>query len=274
MLFIIKAIDKNFKEAYNLFGEKKVSMADTVEVNIQDYIDLYNRGISLDRIKPLTNQTYRLFRSSMNKVDIRIVHRNETYKNAKAFEKMKFFTKIADYFYMIPVTTIKGTIVGFILRSVIGKSSYNTVSRNFKSYETQVPLMFGFNKDFLNYDKDYSKKNKCYPIIVCEGTKDCLMLKKLYPYVLANNTSSLGLNAQILRNISDSFLLAYDNDKAGQEGMKKDKSILRALGAYVDSVNLHEGFKDCADYMGHPNEFRELSVQIKRKLNNLYKIRN
>ena len=27
------------------------------------------------------------------------------------------------------------------------------------------------------------------------------MLKQIYPYVLANNTSSMGVNAQVLRNI-------------------------------------------------------------------------
>ena len=248
-------------------------MTDTSEVNIQDYIELYETGMGLDKIKPLTNQTYRLFLKCKD-AGIRIVHRNQAYKNVKAFNKIKFFTKVQDYFYMIPVTTIKGTIVGFILRSVTGKSSYNTISRSFKSYETQVPLMFGFDKKFLNYDSDYSKRNKCYPIIVCEGCKDCLMLKTIYPYVLANNTSSMGLNAYVLRNISDSFLLAYDNDKAGKEGMEKDKRVLRNMGAYVDSINLHDGFKDCAEYYGRPVEFKQLKEQIKKKLKSLYLIKN
>jgi DNA primase len=174
---------------------------------------------------------------------------------------------------MIPVTTVKGTIVGFIVRGVL-TSDYNTVSRTFSSYEAKVPLMFGFDKKFLNYDEQAERGSKCYPIIVCEGSKDCIMLKKIYPYVLANNTSSMGLNAQILRNISDSFLLAYDNDEAGKEGIEKDKKILRGLGAYVESVKLHDGFKDCADYLGHSEEFAELKAQIKRKLKSLYEIRN
>lgn len=248
-------------------------MVDTPEVNIQDYIELYKTGMSLEKIKPLANQTYRLF-ASCKDTGIKIVHRNHAYKNVRAFNKIKFFTKVQDYFYMIPVTTIKGTIVGFILRSVTGSSSYNTISRSFKSYETQVPLMFGFDKKFLNYDSDYEKRNKCYPIIVCEGCKDCLMLKKIYPYVLANNTSSMGLNAHVLRNISDSFLLAYDNDKAGKEGMEKDKKVLRGMGAYVDSISLHEGFKDCAEYFGNTEKFKELKEQVKKKLKDLYFIKN
>lgn len=246
-------------------------MEDTNTVNIQDYIDLYNQGIKLDGIKPLNNQTYKLFKESG--LDIRIIKRSQTYANARAYGKIKYFVKNNEFFYMIPVTTVKGTIVGFIVRGVLN-SDYNTVSRTFSSYETKVPLMFGFDRKFLLYDKQAEKENKCYPLIVCEGSKDCMMLKKVYPYVLANNTSSMGLNAQILRNISDSFLLAYDNDKAGQEGIEKDKKILRGLGAYVESVKLHEGFKDCADYLGHPNEFEDLKKQIRRKLKNLYEIRN
>lgn len=246
-------------------------MEDTSLVNIQDYIDLYNQGIKLDCIKPLQNQTYKLFKESG--LDIRIVQRSKTYANARAYSKIKYFLKANEFFYMIPVTTAKGTIVGFIVRGVF-KSDYNTVSRTFSSYEAKVPLMFGFDRKFLSYDKQTEKSNKCYPIIVCEGSKDCIMLKRVYPYVLANNTSSMGLNAQILRNISDSFLLAYDNDKAGEEGIEKDKKILRGLGAYVESIKLHEGFKDCADYLGHPREFEELKSQIKRKLKSLYQIRN
>lgn len=244
-------------------------MSDTLEVDIQDYINLYNKGVRLNRIKPLNNQTYKLFKSSG--LDIRVVHRKETYSRPNAYKKTQYFAKANEYFYMIPVTTVKGTIVGFILRGVL-KSDYSTVSRTFNSYDNQVPLMFGFDKRFQKYDEQSEKHNKCFPIIVCEGSKDCLMLKRIYPYVVANNTSSMGLNAPVLRNISDSFLLAYDNDKAGMEGIEKDKRVLRGMGAYVDSIKLHDGFKDCADYLGHPKEFEELKKQIRLKLKRLFEI--
>ena len=248
---------------------REKEMQKVTEVNIQDYIDLYKQGMKLDEIKPLKNQTYRLFKSSG--LDIRIVHRSATYKNPVAFEKMKHFGLQNDYFYMVPVTTVKGTIVGFIVRGVL-EHDYNTISRAFSSYETRVPLMFGFDESFKSYDDRTREKGRCYPIIVCEGSKDCMMLKKFYPYVVANNTSSMGVNAQILRVISNSFLLAYDNDGAGEEGMERDKKTLRGLGAYVDSIKLHDGFKDCADYLDHPKEFKELKSQIRRKINSLLTI--
>ena len=199
------------------------------------------------------------------KADIRIIDRTWTYENPNAFDKIKHFINSNPFFYMIPVRTIKETITGFIIRGVT-KSDYNTVSREFNNFEKQVPLMYGFDSTFAKLD-GYERS---YPIVVCEGCKDCLMLKRFYPYVVANNTSSMGLNAVILRNITDKFLLAYDNDKAGQEGIEKDKKTLLSSGAYVQTLQLDEGFKDCADYIKDNNKMKELSNQLKRKLKILY----
>lgn len=235
-------------------------------VDIKDYINLYNTGYSLDSVKPLNNQTYKIFR--MSKVDIRIVCRKEVYNNPLAYKKIRYFVKDNEYFYMIPIKTLKGTIVGFILRSLFG-SSYSTISREFNNQSEQVPLMFGFDKHFAKYDNF----NKSYPIIVCEGCKDCLTLKKIYPFVVTNNTSSMGVNSVVLRNITNKFLLAYDNDKAGKEGMEKDSKYLRqTCGAFVDTINIPEGYKDCTDCAinkdGSLNkkQFLKLKEQVVRKL--------
>ena len=169
---------------------------------------------------------------------------------------------------MIPVTTIRETIVGFILRGVL-RSDYSTVSREFNEGENKVPLMFGFDKSF----EEFEKKNVCYPIVVCEGSKDCLFLKRMYPYTVSINTSSMGLNVYVLINLSNKFILAYDNDEAGQEGMEKDKKILRKLGAQVVSLELDKSkdkngnfiFKDCSDYLGHPDKMKSLQEEFNYK---------
>ena len=241
------------------------------QVDIQRYIELYNKSYSINRLKPLNNQTYKIFKSS--KADIRVAHRSQTYENALAFTKIEHFLKTNEYFYLIPLTTIKGTIVGFIVRGVL-TSDYGTVTRTL-NYESKVPFMYGFDKTFLDYDRH----KKCYPIIVCEGCKDCLTLKKIYPYVVANNTSSMGLNKAILRNITNKFLLVYDNDEAGINGMNRDKEILRDMGSYVDTVQIPEGYKDCTECLintktleYNKEDFIKLSKQIKRKLKALYEI--
>ena len=234
-------------------------MAELSKVNIEDYISLYEQGLKLDQIKPLKNQTYRIFKASG--IDIRIVHRKKTYQNALAYQKIKHFTKNNEYFYMIPVTTIKETIVGFILRGVL-RSDYSTVSREFSEYKKKVPLMFGFNKKFLKFEEH----DVCYPIVVCEGSKDCIFLKQFYPYVVAVNTSSMGLNAQVLLNLTNKFVLAYDNDTAGQEGIERDKRILRGMGAQVASLELDRAVKDCSDYIKFPEKKEALKRELKYKL--------
>ena len=233
-------------------------------VDITEYIKLYEKGLKLDEIEPLKNQTYKIFKMAKT-AGIRIIDRTWTYQNPNAFEKMKYFIKENPFFYMIPVKTIKETITGFIVRGVT-KGGYNTISREFHDIEKQVPLMYGFDSAFAKLD-GYKKS---YPIVVCEGCKDCLMLKRFYPYVLANNTSSMGLNAVILRNITDKFLLAYDNDKAGQEGMEKDIKTLLNSGAHVQTLKLDEGFKDCADYISDNTKLKALSKQLRTKLERLY----
>ena len=236
-------------------------------VNIEDYIKLYEEGLKLSQIKPLKNQTYKIFKAS--RVDIRVVKRDKTYENAQAFQKIKHFTVNNEYFYMIPVTTVKETIVGFILRGVT-KSDYSTVSREFSENSKRVPLMFGFNKNFESFDNH----STCPPIVICEGSKDCLFLKQFYPYTLAINTSSMGLNAQVLINLSNKFVLAYDNDKAGQEGIDRDKRTFRNLGAQVTALELDKSrdengkflIKDCSDYIKYPDKIGKLKEELYYKI--------
>ena len=243
----------------------------SIRLDIKDYIKLYESGFTLDKIKPLRNQTYAVFSRNTDKV--RIVSRKEVYKNPLAFQKIKHFVNNNEYFYMVPIETINETIVGFIIRGVL-TGDYTTISRVFNDPAHQIRLLYGFDKRF----KQYEEGKKCYPIIVCEGCKDCLTLKKIYPYVLANNTSSMGVNAHVLRNITDKFLLAYDNDSAGQEGIKKDKEVLRNVGAFVDSIKLPEGIKDCTDYIYTKygefvrSNYDSLKEQVTRKLRQLYNI--
>jgi len=236
------------------------------KVVIEKYIELYKRGYSIRDIKPIKNdQTYEVFVNS--KYDIRVIDRNLVYEDPMAFQRIDYFLTKNEFFYMIPMLTIKETIVGFILRGAFRKD-YSTVYREFTDAKLRVPVMFGFDKSFATLDE----KPECYPIVICEGCKDCMVLKRFYPYVLANNTSSMGLNADILSNISNKFLLAYDNDDAGRDGMARDKKILRSKGFVVDSLDITGDFKDCADHIKSPREFKNLIIQMRNKLKMLYNL--
>lgn len=233
-------------------------------VDISAYIDLYNTGYPLTKVKlPNPDENYRIFRSS--NVDIRVVDRDKnlgflfTGSKFKSIEKFLGDTSDAShrYFYMIPVQTPVGTIVGFILRSVYGKA-YQTVGKDFENRVHQVPLMFGWYKDFI----DYNNEDKRLPIVVCEGPKDCMVLKKIYRYTLSNNTSSLGANLDVLRQITNDFVLVYDNDETGLSKMKKDQNILESKLCYCTTYHVPEGFKDVSELTKDREAFKEFARKL------------
>lgn len=234
----------------------------------ENYIELYNTGVSIKDINPVDNQTYKVLMQT--NVDVRIIDRDKHLKDIYALTTLKHFTKDSEeysnrFFYAIPVQTVKGTIVGFIFRSVFGKN-YATVNRPFKDKDKKVPIMFGFYKDFEEFDK-----YKTMPIIVCEGLKDCITLKKIYPFVLANNTSSMGINLRVLSNITNKFILVYDNDEAGTDGMRKDMFSTQQLKYDIVKVTPKSCYKDCADCYENKRDFKEFADRIKETVNTLVK---
>ena len=238
------------------------------DINFDNFISWYNASPSIKALKPLKNQTYKTLVSS--KVDVRVLDRSDMFKYLTDVERTKInhFTidtnKSHKYFYAIPVQSPNGTIVGFIYRTILDKT-YASIYRPFVDSSKKVPYMFGFFEDF----KNFNRHTTCMPILVCEGAKDAIVLKKIYPYTLSCNTSSLGINTYVLANITDKILLAYDNDATGESQIKKDKKTLVSLGCSVDTVKYDEGFKDAADYVGHPQEYSSLRKQIKNKLRGL-----
>lgn len=94
-----------------------------------------------------------------------------------------------------------------------------------------------------------------------------MVLKKFYPYVLSNNTSSLRVNANVLANITDKIILAYDNDETGLEQTPKDRLKLARLGCSVDVMQFK--YKDAGEYINHPEDLPELRQQLKLRVKGL-----
>jgi len=231
------------------------------------YIELYEAGTSIKDINPIDDQTYKVLVSS--NVDVRVIDRDLHIGEISTLSSLTHFTKDTKeysnrFFYAIPVQTIKGTIVGFIFRTVFSKN-YVTVNRDFSDKDKKLPLMFGFYEDF----KDFDSYSKCLPIIICEGLKDCIALKKIYPYVLANNTSSMGINLQVLSNLTNKFILVYDNDEAGGSGMARDSENLRKLKYDVTKISPKKDYKDCADCFENKEDFKEFAEEVKEAIRSL-----
>ena len=229
---------------------------------IENYIELYNLAIPISKIKaPVqdksssTYETYTVLK--LSKAEVRVFDRDKHMQllldQDKYFSIQNFLKDEVDishrFFYMIPVQTPKGTIVGFILRTVFGKS-YMTISNSFEDRVKSVPFMFGWYKDFARYNKE----DKRLPIVVCEGSKDCIALKKIYPYTLSTNTDSLGTNIEVLKQITNDILLVYDNDESGLKGMKKDQKKLLNQWVNCDTFYAPDGYKDVASLLVNDRE--------------------
>lgn len=239
------------------------------KVDINEYIALHEGGIPLDKVRPIDNQTFKTLKGCG--VDVRIIDRDKNLGKLFQLGQLGTFTKDTAehshrYFYSIPLQTVKGTIVGFIYRTVYGKA-YTTVSRSFLDKEHKVPLMFGFYKDFENYDQN----DHCKPIVICEGLKDCITLKKIYPYVLSNNTSHMGINLQVLSNLTNKFILIYDNDRAGKEGMNEDINKAQKMKYNVIEIKVGNGYKDITDCMDNPAYFSTLKTELLDSIDKLDK---
>jgi len=244
--------------------------------SIENYNLVYGRGTSIKNIKPIDDETYKIF--SISNTDIRIVgikdnydvlirtkkihHYLNTIKKQDLIRAKKYGSKLKDsYFYMIPVQTVKGSVVGYIFKNVFGKKSYASVFKKTTDYVKSTPYMYGFYKDFLTFDNSTT----CKPIVVCEGSKDCMYLKQYYPYVLSNNKARVSFNANILRNITNKIIMVYDNDDVGNRNTKLDSNILKKQGFYVQKLQLDEGIKDPASYI----KFPELGLNFAKRFKKL-----
>jgi DNA primase len=115
--------------------------------------------------------------------------------------------------------------------------------------------LFGWST-FTNFKKDT-------PIIVTEGSKDCIILQKYYPYVLALLTAGVTVaNANILRTMTNKVILAYDRDSTGLKETKKDIEKLQNAGIQVLMLKSHK--KDFgADYQNSEYLKKEIEQRLK-----------
>lgn len=255
--------------------------------SLEGYKALYNRGINIREINLLSNESFYVFLKS--KVDIRLIAIKENYDIITTLDKMKYFINQVrkndiyrskrfnvgikeSYFYMIPIQTVKGTIVGFVCRFIcknfISSVLYFSTPTFIKDKVKQLPAMFGFYKDF----EDYDSHRNCKPIVVCEGIKDCIYIKQFYPYVLSNNTSNLGSSIYLLRELTNKVILLYDNDKTGNKTTLSDTKRLNNLGIQTVSLELDDEFKDPANYIRDPEKEKNFIYTLENKITYLERL--
>lgn len=109
------------------------------------------------------------------------------------------------------------------------------------------PCVYGL--DLVDTDFKYGDY-----LLVTEGVYDADSFRPLFKNSVAVLTSSASVMAsEILCSITNKFILAFDNDTAGNEGFKRTRESLLTVNksAVVEKLNIYPGDKDLGNMEEH-----------------------
>ncbi len=164
---------------------------------------------------------------------------------AGIIKKSKIEGKYIDYFrdrIIFPIFNLSGRVIGFG-----GRVLDNSLPKYINSPETMI-YNKGSNLYSLNFAKeDIRKKNY---IIVVEGYTDVLITQQ---YGFNNMAASLGTalttkQIDLIKRFTDTVLIAYDADSAGNMATLRSLDLLVKAGLEIKVIDLPQGL-DPADFL-------------------------
>jgi len=164
---------------------------------------------------------------------------------AGLIKKSKTEGKYIDYFrdrIIFPIFNLSGRVIGFGGRVLDG-----SLPKYINSPETLV-YNKGSNLYSLNFAKEDIRKKNC--IIVVEGYTDVLITQQ---YGFNNIAASLGTalttkQIDLIKRFTDTVLIAYDADSAGNMATLRSLDLLVKSGLEVKVIDLPLGY-DPADFL-------------------------
>lgn len=160
-------------------------------------------------------------------------------------------------FWMIPIETISGKIIGFLYKGY-QKKSYSTLKFS------PISMLFGF------YDfNDFTYGD---PILIVEGWRDALFVKQYYKYTLALNTSSLNRGTlEILSKLTNKIILCLDNDTTGQKMTPYNKKLCNDY--FIDVQIIKPFLKDMGEYFINNSNTDKFLLDLEYSLEELKSIK-
>ena len=164
---------------------------------------------------------------------------------ARIVNKSKIEGKYIDYFrdrIIFPIFNLSGRVIGFG-----GRVLDDSLPKYINSPETLV-YNKGSNLYSLNFAKeDIRKKNY---VIIVEGYTDVLITQQ---YEFNNVAASLGTalttkQIDLVKRFTDTVLIAYDADSAGNMATIRSLDLLVKAGLEVKVIDLPQGY-DPADFL-------------------------
>jgi 5S rRNA maturation endonuclease (ribonuclease M5) len=207
------------------------------------FYELYISGYDVKKIKPIDSEEYRAFKNYRGS-PIRLIDSKKSQlllPNYPIF--FDFFTE-NPYFWMIPCeipssNSEKSRILGFYLRSYFNKTSKRKYFE-FSASE-KFPVLYGLS--------DFHDFREGDPIILVEGIKDALLLKKYYKYtisLLTNNVSTKVL--YFLRNMTNKIIVSFDKDNQGLKGSKRSILSFKRVGINALDMTFTHNIKDWGNF--------------------------
>jgi len=154
--------------------------------------------------------------------------------------------RFIDYFrerIIFPIFNYQGKIIGFG-----GRVLRETLPKYINSPETLI-YKKGNSLYNINFAKEHIRRNK--RVIIVEGYTDVLIAQKYgFEEVVASLGTALTIKQiEILKRLTNSALIAYDSDLAGNMATLRSLDLMLKAGMEVKVINLPSGY-DPADFIG------------------------
>lgn len=182
---------------------------------IEEFNEFYRHLVPVSKLKPINSEEYHLF---TKKTGLPVViGSSRKHLEFIPLEKTYYsFFQDVDIFWMVPVDTPSGKVLGYVLRSKTGKVYRTVVGKG-------PQLMFGWHRF-----KDFKKGDI---IVVTEGVKDSEYLSRFYPHVISALTSTPSIESiQLLATLTSRILIALDCDETGVRQSSLLQKKFSALG--------------------------------------------
>lgn len=96
-------------------------------------------------------------------------------------------------------------------------------------------------------------------IILVEGIADREALLDIYPNVVAMLTDGIStIQMELIKNLTDRFMIIYDNDEVGKNGFFRDRKKLKSIGKEVKGFHYPQG-----ETVGDPGDILQLKFEGK-----------
>ena len=169
-----------------------------------------------------------------NKQNYRLISSGELFIRGKHLDIPTYLYQYMSYHNeaVMIANIICDKVVSLVFRSI------NT-NKEFMKVGTTKSTFYGLGE--LSKDFRYGK-----PILLVEGHLDRDMMATIYPNTLGVMTSHLSTSQiELLKGLTNSFILMFDNDEAGRKGQSYAKYILK--DCKVNELQHEVSLKDAGD---------------------------